>query len=151
MTNSVVQQIDTYGATLQIARRRTDAGLRADQVTIRCPKNHPTGVTVTMLQAITASLLRGDTKTPVSVDKFVAGLTPTRLWVAGERNRTTDGLLGEVAEVYRKALVAQLPPLQVVAHWLGSSVPTASNLIREARRRQLIREMPRPGRPMKKN
>ena len=150
MVSSAVHQLDEHGANVEILRRRTPAGLRADQVVVSCPTDHPTGVTVTMLQAISAVMLRGDTNATESFDSFVAGLRSTSQWIPGKRNRTSDKLLHELAAVYNKALVAQHPPLQVVARWLGSSVPTASTLIREARRRQLIKEVPRPGRPMKK-
>ena len=151
MTKSVVHQIDAYGAFVQIQQRSTPTGRRADQVTVQCPQDHPTGVTVTMLQGITAAMLRADHTLSMSFDEFMAGLTPSTQWSPGKRNRTTDKLLTEVAAVYTQALAAQHPPLQVVARWLGSSIPTASQFVREARRRRLITEMPRPGRPMKKN
>jgi len=151
MVMKVVQQIDAHGAEVRITRRQTDAGVRADQVTIVCPPDHPTGITTTLLQAVSASMLRGDESAGLSLNEFVATLSPTDLWLPGRRNTTTDELLTRLADVYMQALAAQQPPLQVVTRWLGSSVPTASTLIREARRRQLIKEVPRPGRPMKKN
>ena len=151
MEMKVVQQIDAHGAEVRITRRQTDAGVRADQLTIVCPADHPTGITTTLLQAVSASMLRGDVSSGLSTDEFVATLNQTDLWVPGRRNTTSDELLTQIADVYMQALGAQQPPLQVVARWLGSSIPTASTLIREARRRQLIREAPRPGRPMKKN
>jgi len=146
---SDVHPLDKFGAELAIRRQKTATGPRAFEIFISCPLDHPTGITTTMIQSITAQLLKGDTGPQVSLEDFVAGLPQTK-WSPGRKNPMTDALLAEVASTYMKALEAQQPALKTVAAWLGSSTPTASNLIKEARRRRLIKEVPRPGRPSKK-
>ena len=149
MVNRFVHTLDDFGAELVVVRRSTSAGMVADQITLRCPTGHPTGVTTTMLQGISASVLRGKPSRALTVNQFVRTLRATPHWKRGTRNPSTDALLHDVADTYHRALKAQQPPLQTVTLWLGSSTPTASNLIRLARRRRLIKEIPRPGRPSK--
>ena len=147
MAKRFVHPLDNLGAELVVSRRSTSTGTFADEVTIRCPIGHPTGVTTTMLQGISASILRGQIPSTQTVSQFVQTLRATPHWKAGRRNPTTDALLHDVADTYHRALQAQQPPLQTVTKWLGSSIPTASTLIRLARLRRLINEAPRPGRP----
>lgn len=149
MTLSDIHPLDKFGAFLAIRRHTTASGPRTHELTITCPMDHPTGVTTTMIQSITARLLKGDSGPQVTLEEFVAGLPRTK-WSRGRKNPMTDALIADVASTYLKALEAQQPALKAVTAWLGSSTPTASSLIKEARRRRLIKEVPRPGRPSKK-
>lgn len=137
--------IDKYGADLLVELEDGSNGVVALEIKIVCPPSHPTGITTSMLRAITAGDLDGVTTSP-KPKALSRGFTPKGelAWKPGSRTPLDKSQLELVARVYIDALKAGLPPTKTIQEWANTSRPTASRWINEARQLGLI------GQPIKK-
>ncbi len=128
----------------------TPDGPRVFDFKITCPPTHPTGVTTAMLRAISAGdLLRTPMRSgKTQLERYVASLPPSR-WNANQRGSLGKDQLKTLADIYQFALKLGLPPTKAIEEWLGSSRPTASRAIKQAREFGLLGEPGRPGLPAK--
>jgi len=140
------KQLDEHGAMVHVTTSQTPNGRIAIEVKVTCTSTHPTGITTAMLRDITASDLRGTAGVkPTDADIYVAQHVPqSSVWSKGSRQLLDKGQLKLVAQIYATALRDGMAPTKVIQTWAGSSRPTASRWIHEARQLGLI------GKPVKR-
>jgi hypothetical protein len=140
--------IDKYGADLIVELENGSNGVVALEVKLICPPSHPTGITTSMLRAITASDLDGITAS-LKPKALTRGFTPKGelSWRPGSRTPLDKVQLELVARTYIDALKAGLPPTKTIQQWANASRPTASRWIKEARELGLIGQPTKHGLP----
>ena len=140
--------IDKFGADLIVNLENGANGVIALEVKLVCPPSHPTGITTSMLRAITAGDLDGITGTNTAAKKSMPFRPTGELsWAPGTRQTLDKGDLELVARIYVEALKAGLPPTKTIQEWAGTSRPTASRWVKQARERGLIGQPSKHGLP----
>jgi len=137
-----------FDATLDMVISDTPNGPIVMELKIICPTHHPTGVTTAMLRSITASdLQRRQSKTDLDqLALYIGQLIPPK-WTKGSRNTLSGKDLSQLASLYESALQAGAPPTKTIQEWLGSSRPTASRAIKQARDLGLLGQPSKKGLP----
>jgi len=140
------KQLDDHGARVHVISRQTPNGTIAIEVKVTCSSTHPTGITTAMLRDITAFDLRWTAGVkPTDADFYIAQHVPqSSVWTKGSRQLLDKEQLKLVAQIYATALRDGMAPTKVIQTWAGSSRPTASRWIYEARQLGLI------GKPVKR-
>ena len=107
---------------------KTPNGEIAIELKITCTKQHPTGITTSMLRAITASNIRYRVGSkPSDADFYIKLHVPEApVWKKGGRKLLTNDQLEVVAEIYIKALADNMAPTKVIQTWGKTSRPTAA-------------------------
>lgn len=140
--------IDKFGADLIVELDNGSNGLVALEVKLVCPPSHPTGITTSMLRAITAGDLDGIAQTKTGAKTGKPFRPAGKLsWTPGSRHPLDKGDLELVARIYVDALKAGLPPTKTIQEWAGTSRPTASRWVKQARERGLIGQPSKHGLP----
>jgi CRP-like cAMP-binding protein len=143
---------DTYltkiDATLDMVISDTPNGSIVVELKIICPPGHPTGVTTAMLRSITASdLQRQQSETDLDqLALYIGELRPPQ-WAKGSRNSLSAKDLTQLASLYEYALQVGAHPTKTIQEWLGSSRPTASRAIKQARDLGLLGQPSKKGLP----
>lgn len=126
--------LDEHGATFDVVTTHTTQGSICLELKIKCPADHPTGITTALIRNITAKDLqrKGRPTQHVAVESFLSTLTPPK-WTKGSRNTLRDADLRTIADLYERALREGAPPTKTIHEWMGCSKPTASRAVRQAR------------------
>ena len=112
------RKFETDGVRFTVTTQPSRNGEVIVELKMTCDPTHPTGVTTTMLQQVTARQLRGiGEPTNRQIDYFLSVSFPEHRRKASKRGATDERFLKQVAYVYLRALRKSMPPTKAVQRW----------------------------------
>jgi len=135
------------GIDAEVEITSTPHGQIVTSLTLIVDPDNPTGVTTKTLRSITSKHLTGDDSKESALEQIIRLPLPSKGFSSRSRRRLTDEEISSIANVYRLAMKNNLPPTKVLTLWLKLPKPTVSRYIKMARRRGLLSNTYRSGRP----